>query len=441
MKILLYIAMIFISIRGLAQDFDLQLLQHKVLEEPRSEVVVYASQEEAVEGNHINSKYFIPIEKWTESSIDGVANFTAQFTPPFAWLNRQAFIHVGYASMPYSILINGEQIAQYSTGSLPIDFNITPYLKDGANSITISLESCPDVVKLESWNMVKEAIIDDVYIQSQPTIAVRDIITKTTLVKGNLNAEVGLVVKSYALNKRVSTIHYRLLSPAGKLVTEGSKQMNLEMKEEDTLRFVTTIPDTLAWSADSPTMYTLIAKSQENGRYLEYQHYKIGFRSLEFSRNGEMVINGEPEELRAIEGSLDMGIAEMWKLKDSGYNTIRLRAGRHNGNVYRVADLLGMYVIAPTPINTSKSGETILRGGNPTNDPSQCDEFVKRANHLYHSTRLHPSVIGFSIAEESLNGNNLYESYLHLKSLEKERPIIYLEAGSEWNNDQLKIRF
>ena len=45
----------------------------------------------------------------------------------------------------------------------------------------------------------------------------------------------------------------------------------------------------------------------------------------------------------------------------------------------------------------------------------------------------------FSLAEDSANGINLYEGYLHLKGLEKERPVLYPDAGGEWNSDKLRL--
>ena len=56
---------------------------------------------------------------------------------------------------------------------------------------------------------------------------------------------------------------------------------------------------------------------------------------------------------------------------------------------------------------------------------------------MYHASKNHPSVVAFSIAEQSANGYCLYESYLAMKRLEQVRPVLYPSAAGEWNSDRL----
>ena len=77
-------------------------------------------------------------------------------------------------------------------------------------------------------------------------------------------------------------------------------------------------------------------------------------------------------------------------------------------------------------------------GGNPSNDPAWREAYERAANS-YHTTELHPSVIAFSLATQSSNGINLYESYLAMKKSHETRPFIYPEAGGEWNSDPLPL--
>ncbi len=59
------------------------------------------------------------------------------------------------------------------------------------------------------------------------------------------------------------------------------------------------------------------------------------------------------------------------------------------------------------------------QGRNPTNDPAWQAAYIARIEESYHTTKLHPCVVAFSLAEDSANGINLYEGYLHLKGLER----------------------
>lgn len=75
------------------------------------------------------------------------------------------------------------------------------------------------------------------------------------------------------------------------------------------------------------------------------------------------------------------------------------------------------------------------QGGNPTNDPRWKGAYIERTTDSYYSARRHCSVIAFSLAENSSNGTNLYDSYLTMKQLGDERPVIYPAAEGEWNTD------
>ena len=99
----------------------------------------------------------------------------------------------------------------------------------------------------------------------------------------------------------------------------------------------------------------------------------------------------------------------------------------------------GLYVIAQAPVDTRNSGPSRRKGGNPSNVPAWQGAFIERAEDSYHTSKRHPSVIAFSLAEESANGINLYESYLNMKRFGDERPFIYPDAGGEWNSDPLTL--
>ena len=97
---------------------------------------------------------------------------------------------------------------------------------------------------------------------SQPTLHIRDVITRTRLAEdGSATAEVAVVLKSNALNPRTSRVHYELLSPAGKTSATGYKDIKLNMRGEDTLRFLARIPDSLLWSPEKTPRFTLRVKT------------------------------------------------------------------------------------------------------------------------------------------------------------------------------------
>ncbi len=429
MRITLLIIALFVSQYASAQEL------------PRTPMTPFASIEESEKGAGEWLQYSIDLGDMASEVSGDETIYRTTFTRPFSWEGRSAVIYIERAKSAYSLLVNGELIAQVASGATPMEFDVTRAMRDKESQIEIRLKSDPQAEELEGWSAESNEQLGRVAILSQPTLYLRDVAVRSEKVtrSGVINSTITLMVKSRALNPRTSKIYYTLKAPNGSVVLDSSTSMSLEMRGEDSITIFTMIPDSLQWSAENPNLYTLITKSQYRGRYEEVASYKIGFRSVDVTDGGVLWINGCEQSLSVAEVEPTISISELSALRDGGYNTIKISAGEYNPAIYNYADREGLYVIATVPVNTSKSGDTILRGGNPTNDPTRRAEFIERSEALYHTTQLHPSLIAFALAESSLNGYNLYESYLHLKAKGDSRPIIYLDASGEWNSDQLKL--
>lgn len=404
---------------------------------PRGELLAYPSAEAAEAADGGNNRYFTRLTEWTLDETGCV--FTTNFTVPFAWANRQTLLHVGQSTGDYEVVVNDRQAAYVADGNSPAEFNITKLTHEGRNQVEIRVKQPSPTAVLESWKENPAPMLGGIWLQSQPTMRIRDIVTRTRVGEnGFATAEVALVVKSEALNPRTSRIHYELVAPTGENAAAGFKDLTLEMRKEDTVRFLARIPANMLWTPELPTQYTLRLKTQHEGRYVEFEELRIGFREVAV-QEGRLLLNGVPTELRVREvpGSLEEN--EIATLREQGYNTFRLLPGPVSESFLNSCDGQGICVIVQAPIDTRRSGDSRRQGGNPTNDPAWKEAYIERAENSYHTTKRHPSVIAFSLATQSSNGINLYESYLHMKRYGDPRPFIYPEAGGEWNSDQLLL--
>ena len=402
---------------------------------PRSRVRVYPTQREAAEAADGNNLYHTRIDEWTQAGNV----FTAPITVPFAWANRQILLHVEEASAEYEVRVNGRPAAYNADGSSPAEFNLTRLLKEGANTLEIEVAEGSATTRLESWKENPAPAVGRVWLTSQPQMYIRDITIENRRNDAGddfLLSEIGIVVKTGTLNPRTSRIHYELLTPDGKTAAAGHDDMTLDMRREDTLRFLARIPDSLQWSAENPARYTLRLKTQHEGRYVEYLEFRPGFRTVDV-KNGMLTINDRPVDLRIREVGPEIDEAEILALREQGYNALQLRPGTVAEPLGEICDRLGIYLIVTAPIDTGRSGESRRKGGNPTNDPAWERAFIERAEDNYHTTKRHPSVVAFLLARRSSNGNNLYETYLKMKRFDDPRPFIYPEAAGEWNSDRL----
>ena len=402
---------------------------------PRGEILAYPSAEAATAADGGDNRYFTRLTEWNLK--DNV--FSTPFTVPFAWANRQVLFHLGWASGDYEVRVNGSPVAYNADGNAPAEINITRQAKEGRNMLEVILAQPSSVAPLESWKESPAPAIGGAWLMSQPTLRVRDVVTRTRIGEdGNATAEIAVVVKSEALNPRSSRIHYQLLTPTGENAAAGQKDVTLDMRREDTLRFLARIPSNLLWSAELPTQYTLRLKTQHEGRYAEYQELRLGFRTVEM-QDGRMSLNARPVTLRVREVPATISENEIAALREQGFNTLKLLPGPIPESLLNFCDVQGLYVIAQAPIDTRRNGESRRKGGNPSNDPEWQPAYLERTENSYHTTKRHPSVVAFALAAQSANGINLYESYLNMKRFGDSRPFIYPDAGGEWNSDKLAL--
>lgn len=408
-------------------------------EPPRGTTIPYASAQEAAAapGSH---RYGAPVAGW--EAVEG--GWRAAFTVPFAWSNRQVMLSVENARADYELFVNGRRVGRNADGNTPADFNVTRCVREGRNEVEVRPADPSQVAALESWKEAESAAAPGtVRVTSPATMGVRDVLVQTRFVdeaRSEARAEIGIVVRTYALNPRTVRLEYELLDPAGRVVTASFRELTLRMRGEDTVRLLAGVPDSLLWSPERPQRHTLRLRTQHEGRYVEHFSLPLGLRVVEFEA-GRLHLNGRPLDLRVREAEPTISAEDLRQLRKTGCNTLRLAAGIVPPRLCEACDTLGLCLIAQAPIDTRTGGPSRRTGGNPSNDPAWREAFLERVDNLYHTVKRHPSVIAFSIASPaSANGICLYEAYLRLKSYGDPRPVLYPGAAGEWNDDALPIK-
>ncbi|MDR2912834.1 MAG: hypothetical protein LBV38_06045 [Alistipes sp.] len=408
---------------------------------PRGDVVSHDSRIEAVRGTVNASRYLQPLTNWTSVETAEAVTFTTRFKIPFEWIDRQQFLYLGRVSGAFDVAINGKPAAYSQTGSTPSEFDITAAAREGANELTVTVYRDSAARTLENGRpAAPPAIEGEAWILSQPRMRVRDVSVSARMEGTGGLLELGVIMKSHRLNSRDYTVYYELLSPLGEILAEGNKTATLDMRREDTVRFFANIPRIVPWSHEAPRLYTLSIKTQNEGRFREYLSFKVGFRSIDLGDDGVVRLNGVPLELTSREFTPSGDIAAMREaieqLRAEGVNALVLNGAPPSREFFALCDEMGVYLSCRADIDTRLGGTARTVGGNAANDPAWEGAWLDRTMAMYHTAKNHPSVAMFTLARESANGYNLYESYRALKSVERHRPVLYIEGG-EWNTDRL----
>ncbi len=431
-------------------------------EVPRVQTICYDSEAAALGQSREASAYLQPLdESWKTTASGEATSYEHAFKVPFSWIDRNLYLYVGSANAPYEVFVNGERVGYNQSSWAAAEFDITGAAKEGMNSVEIKVHgnAAADILEDRPAEFTPR-LNGETYIIAQPRVRVRDYVSRTTISGKDAMIELGVILKSNLLNPRTLTVHYSLLSPDGEVVTSGRRDREIDMRREDTVRFVVNVQDTKLWSPEDPNLYTLLIKTQHEGRYWEYIAYKVGIRTVEVdltdvqagagndtANKGTLLVNGK---------SFPFSFAENYTLSDYSFKAktaagtaISEMKSRNINTImayrpmpdwfYSLCDGMGMFVIPQADINTVKSGESRKAGGNPANDTTWVHSYIDRAEAIMYTSWHHPSVIGFSLGAGISNGYNLYESHLSIKHIQTEsgdnRPVIYTNANGEWNTD------
>lgn len=421
--------------------FALCPLCAQTLEEPfsgsepfRSRIVPYHTAQAAAAGDATASTYVAKLAEWSTSE-DG-REYDSSFAVPVWWLNRQIIVRVGRVSSSYEVLVGGKSVGFVGSGAVPVEFNVTKAVVEGRNTLQIRLTDTP----LNSVGVTSAPFKVDtaaVEVVCQPTIRVRDIFCSTDINDAGAGVvEFGVVMKCDALNAKTSRIGYQVKDGASAVLVRGYKDITLDMRREDTLRFAARVPQEVLWSKKSPALVTVEIENVIDNRPAEYICQTMGLRAVDV-QPGKLFVNHLLERLSFVDYDASKPLQEQLTETKNG---IILPVWHATDSLLTECDKAGIMVFVRAAISTNTLGDNIRIGGNPSNDPQWINSYLTINRAAYFTTRHHPCVVGYILAEGTTSGTNIYDTYLMLKSLNPRQAVVYEGANGEWCSDTVPFR-
>ncbi len=372
-----------------------------------------------------------------------VGSYKRKFIIPNNWYEHQVFLHFGGVSSAMYVWVNGKK-AGYSQGSkTPAEFNITKYLHEGENTLSVEVYRWSDGSYLEGQDYWKISGIErDVFLFSTPQVNIRDF-----FVLGELDDDcadgilkVTVIVKNH-LSK--TTDKYRVLIDLfdDKNISVLEKQLNEEVVvtplDENTIYFEQSVTSAVKWTAETPYLYSLvISLVDKSGKTIEVVSCKIGFRRVEI-KDGQLLINGvsilikgvnrhehDPVRGRAI--SEKLMIKDIQLMKQFNINAVRTSHYPNNPRWYELCDEYGIYVVDEANIESHGMGydPEYTLGNNPDWKEAHLDRTIR----MVERDKNHPSVIIWSLGNEAGDGVNFAATYKWIQERDPSRPIHYERA-------------
>jgi len=357
---------------------------------------------------------------------NGIGSYQHTFKVPTDWNDMTITLHFGAVSSAFQVWLNGDFVGYGEDSFLPSEFNISPYLKAGENVLSVQVLRYSDGVYLEDqdhWRM--SGIQREVFIMAEPKLRIQDFFYQTKLDKNYEDAVFQLRPKLENLTGdtiRKQTFEFQLYDAHKKpLFEKPISKTALEIINEsyprlDNVRFglfEETIKNPLKWSSEIPNLYTLVLTlKDENGTISEVKSCKVGFRSIEFSKeNGKLLINGKETYIYGVNRHDHHPIRgkaltrqdiedDVKTIKQFNFNTIRTSHYPNDPYFYELCDEYGIMVMDEANL------ETHGLGGKLSNDTQWTHAYLERMTRMVERDKNHPSVVFWSLGNESGKGPN-----------------------------------
>ena len=375
--------------------------------------------------------------------------YRRDFALPANWKGKRIFLSADAVKGAAYFYLNGEFIGMSKAGKVPVQFDITPVVKPGENTLAVQMHRFSDANYFEGQDFWRLTGFErDVYLYTQPQSRIADFEVQTPLDSSFKNGVFKLDVKvqNDEVKARSISVSYRLIDHAEQTVAHGEKAIKLDKNSSQSVSFAETINDVKAWTAETPNLYTLlISTADETGKIEECIPSRIGFRTIEI-KNKQLLVNGQPILVKGVnvhehDPLTGHYITEETMLKDFelwkkyNVNTVRTCHYPQQKRFYELCDEYGFYVIDEANIESHGMGYSLQTGGSLGNNPLYLPAHLDRLKDMVERDKNHPSIITWSLGNEAGNGYCFYETYLWLKQRDPSRPVQYEHAEHEWNTD------
>jgi beta-galactosidase len=374
---------------------------------------------------------------------------------PVAWRNRRVHLEVGGAESVLYVYVNGRAAGMGKDSRLPSEFDITPLVRFGGdNLITLA------VVKWSNASFVEDqdqwwmgGIFRGVRLIAASPVHLADIALVPALEdqyrRGVLRGRARL--RSHAGWDQPVRLEGKLLGPDGRTVAataaaempRGRHHLAHLLQEID---FAFEVTDPALWSAEAPHLYTAVIELR-CGRAREATRITTGFREVRVV-DGQVRVNGRPIHVHGVnrhEHDPDTGKAvsrarmeeDARLMKSLNINAVRTSHYPCDPYWYELCDRVGLYVIDEANIESHAFHNTLCR------DPRYAAAFLERVKRMVLRDRNHPSILFWSLGNESGHGPHHDAAAAWARKADPSRLIHYegaisrIQSNLDWHDNPL----
>jgi beta-galactosidase len=354
--------------------------------------------------------------------------------------NTQRIIFDGVNSA-FHLWCNGEWIGYSQDSRLPAEFDLSQYLTAGENTLAVMVIRWSDGSYLEDQDMWwLSGIFRDVTLLSKPKQCIEDVFITPDLDACYRDGSLSIVTHISA--PETSQVHVQLFD-GSQAITEPSiaRPHNRRIDERgsyDDVVFQTLhVREPRQWTAETPNLYRVVVSLLDaEGNHLESEAYQVGFRKVEV-KDGQLQLNGKPLLIRGVnrhEHHPELGhvmtekdmIRDICLMKQYNFNAVRTAHYPNHPRWYELCDQYGLYVCDEANIET----HGMIPMNRLSTDPQWAHAYMSRYTQMVMRDKNHPSIIIWSLGNESGHGSSHNAMYAWSKQFDPSRPVQYEGGGA-----------
>ena len=349
-------------------------------------------------------------------------------------LSERLVLEIGGFNSSLYVYINGNFLAYSEKNFTETEIDLTKYLKIGINRLALIVFK----YSKQSWFLDQDmwrfgGIFRDVYLKFVPYTHIFDIDNKSFLADDYQTGVIDVKFNLLGISQN-TTLRFTLSFQDNVLLDE---EVNVFNDKYELKKKVTNVSPR---SSEIPSLYLLKIELKNQGEVVESTYLKIGFRNLKIV-DGVMLLNGQRLILKGVnrhEFEMHSGRAisdelikqDLLLLKANNFNAIRTSHYPNRSYLYELADELGFYLIDEVDLETHGTWATLVKKADfskvlPGNHIEFENLILAKDNAIYERDKNHPSILMWSLGNESSVGSVLKSSYKYFKEVDPFRLVHY----------------
>ena len=365
--------------------------------------------------------------------ISELNNYTGSYRRTFElpkdWKGKDVYFHVGSATSNLTLWVNGKYVGYSEDSKVAAEFNISKYLKPGKNLIAMQVMRWCDGSYFEDQDFWRfTGIAREVYLYARPKLHAADIRLNAALEN---NYQDGVLNYKVSLKGGKTDVAITLCDKEGKQIAQATGAQG-----------VIKVPKVNAWTAETPYLYKAYITLKNKQGAAEVIPQKVGFRNVEI-KNAQLLVNGQPVLVKGADRhemdpdggyvvSLERMIQDIKIMKQLNINAVRTSHYPCDPRWYDLCDEYGIYITAEANLESHGMG---YEEKSLAKFPEYLVPHIERNEGNVKSLINHPSVIVWSLGNESGYGVNFEKAYDWVKACDKTRPAQYERGGYDSKTD------